>query len=129
MSAILPLTVEGALTRRRGKVLVGPVDLTLGPDGVTIVIGPNGAGKTSLLRMLHGIARLGAGRLKWNCSEEEARKRQAFVFQTPAMLRRSVRDNLVYPLQLHGIARAEARERAARIRGAPDVVAAHVRRR
>ena len=113
MSAILPLTVEGALTRRHGKVLVGPVDLTLGPDGVTIVIGPNGAGKTSLLRMLHGIARLGAGRLAWNCSENEARKRQAFVFQTPAMLRRSVRDNLVFPLQLHGVARAEARERAA----------------
>lgn len=113
MTAILPLTVEGALTRRHGKVLVGPVDLTLGTDGVTIVIGPNGAGKTSLLRMLHGIARLGAGRLRWSCAEEEARKRQAFVFQTPAMLRRSVRDNLVYPLQLHGVGRAEARARAA----------------
>ena len=55
---MFPLIVEGALTRRRGKVLVGPVDLQLEADGVTIVIGPNGAGKTSLLRMLHGIARL-----------------------------------------------------------------------
>ncbi len=113
MSAILPLTVEGALTRRRGKVLVGPINLTLGPVGVTIVIGPNGAGKTSLLRMLHGIARLGAGRVTWNCPDQEARKHQAFVFQTPAMLRRSVRDNLAYPLLLHGVGRSEARARAA----------------
>lgn len=115
MSRMLPLVVEGAVTRRRGKVLVGPVDLRLGETGITIVIGPNGAGKTSLLRMLHGIARLHEGRIDWACSEQEARERQAFVFQTPVMLRRSVQDNLAYPLRLMGMQRAEARARAARM--------------
>ena len=38
MSGILPLNVEGAVTRRRGKVLVGPVDLRLGKNGTTIVM-------------------------------------------------------------------------------------------
>ncbi len=113
-----PLTVEGALTRRRGgRVLVGPpVDLQLGLTGTTMVIGPNGgAGKTSLLRMLHGIARLGGagGRINWACDEHEAQRHQAFVFQQPVMMRRTVQDNLAYPLRLVGARRAEARDRAA----------------
>ena len=48
VSALFPLTVEQAVVRRRGKVLVGPVDLVLQDQGITIVIGPNGAGKTTL---------------------------------------------------------------------------------
>lgn len=112
MSGMFPLIVEGALTRRRGKVLVGPVDLRLEDRGITVVVGPNGAGKTSLLRMLHGIARLNAGRIAWACGDEAARERQAFVFQTPVMLRRSVKDNLAYPLRLTGVARGEARVQA-----------------
>ncbi|WP_127114503.1 ATP-binding cassette domain-containing protein [Shimia sediminis] len=105
---MFPLIVEGAVTRRRGKVLVGPVDLRLEARGVTVVIGPNGAGKTSLLRMLHGIARLNEGRVQWACDEAEARERQAFVFQTPVMLRRSVRENLTYPLRISGVGRKAA---------------------
>lgn len=110
--SLMPLTVKQAVSRRRGQVLVGPVDLTLPPEGVTIVIGPNGSGKTSLLRMLHGIARLNAGTIDWACPLEEAREKQAFVFQTPVMMRRSVRDNLAYPLLLGGTPKQEARNKA-----------------
>ncbi|MEM9796548.1 MAG: ATP-binding cassette domain-containing protein [Pseudomonadota bacterium] len=112
MVSLFPMTARGAVTRRRGKVLAGPVDLTLDGDGVTVVIGPNGAGKTSFLRMLHGIARLNDGRIDWACSLEEARREQAFVFQRPVMMRRSVRDNIAFPLRLQGLARGAARDRA-----------------
>jgi tungstate transport system ATP-binding protein len=109
---MFPLEVRGAQVRRRGEVLVGPVDLTLQADGMTMVIGPNGAGKTSLLKMLHGIARLNAGTVKWACDRAEARRRQGFVFQTPVMLRRTVVENLTYPLSLLKVAKPEARARA-----------------
>lgn len=112
MSALFPLEASGATVRRRGKVLVGPVDLTLEGHGVTIVIGPNGAGKTSLLKMLHGIVRLNAGQVRWACGTHAAQERQAFVFQTPVVLRRTVVENLIYPLRLAQVPRAEARERA-----------------
>ena len=112
MSEMFPLIVERAVTRRRGKVLVGPVDLRLEAGGVTVVIGPNGAGKTSLLRMLHGIARLNAGSVRWACGDAEARERQAFVFQTPVMLRRSVRENLTYPLRINRVGRKTAEAQA-----------------
>lgn len=113
MSELFPLSVKGAEVRRRGKVLVGPVDLTLERTGVTMVIGPNGAGKTSLLKMLHGIVRLSRGQVRWACSRHEAEKRQAFVFQTPVMLRRTVIENLAYPLRLLKVPKAEARAQAA----------------
>lgn len=113
VSSLFPLTVTGASVTRRTKTLVGPVDLRLQGQGVTMVIGPNGSGKTSLLRMLHGIARLGTGSVDWACDQATARARQGFVFQTPIMMRRTVQGNLTYPLRLSGVSRAEARARAA----------------
>lgn len=116
---LFPLSVRGAKTSRRGKTLVGPVDLDLRGAGATVVMGPNGSGKTSLLRLLHGAARLTGGEITWACAEEEARSQQAFVFQRPVMLRRTVEENLTYPLRMRGMdkpaARALAREWAARV--------------
>lgn len=119
MSDLFPLSVQGAVTRRRGKTLVGPVDLELPGDGACVVIGPNGSGKTTLLRLLHGAARLSAGAIDWACPMSRARREQAFVFQRPVMLRRSVEDNIAYPLIMRGsprvTARAEARDWAAKV--------------
>ena len=110
MSA-LPLRLEGARLVRGGRDLVGPVDLTLGAGGLTAVIGPNGSGKTSLLRLMHGL-RPAQGRVRWAVPEAEARPRQAYVFQRPVVLRRSVAANLAYPLRLRGMRRDDARARA-----------------
>lgn len=102
---ILPLTLDEVLVRRRGRRLIGPVSMRLAPAGVTIILGPNGSGKTTLLKVMHGVARISAGSVRWAVPDEEAQHNQAYVFQTPIMLRRSVRDNLRYPLDLHGVAR------------------------
>ncbi len=109
MSGLLPLTVHDAVVRRRGKTLVGPVNLTIDGTGTTIVIGPNGAGKTTLLKMMHGLERLRSGTVRWAAPDAEARKQQAFVSQTPVVLRRTVRENLTYPLKLSRVPAAEAR--------------------
>ncbi|RMD95136.1 MAG: ATP-binding cassette domain-containing protein [Alphaproteobacteria bacterium] len=113
VNAILPARAEGVTVRRRGRTLVGPVDLDISEEGLTILMGPNGAGKTTLLRALHGLERLAAGRVRWGMPPAVARAAQAFVFQTPVLLRRSVIDNIAYPLRLHGMGREEARARAA----------------
>ncbi|PWJ21742.1 ATP-binding cassette domain-containing protein [Jannaschia seohaensis] len=111
MVSLLPLRLEGAALVRRGRTLVGPIDLDLPAGDVTAVIGPNGSGKTSLLRMMHGL-QPARGRIRWSVPEAEARQRQAFVFQRPIVLRRSVAANLAYPLRLRGVPREEARARA-----------------
>lgn len=113
MTPILPMSMTGCVIRRRGKTLLGPVDYAVSARGLTIVMGPNGAGKTTFLRAMHGLERLSEGRLEWQVPVPQTVQRQAFVFQTPIMMRRSVRDNLAYPLILHGTPKAAAYEQAA----------------
>ncbi len=112
VASILPLRLEAAEARRAGHRLFGPVDLELSGDGVTVVIGPNGSGKTSLLRLMHGLERAASGRVRWAVPDAEARTRQAYVFQTPIVLRRRVLDNIAYPLLVHGVGRRKARDLA-----------------
>ena len=112
VTTLFPLIARGAETRRQGKTLVGPVDLDITGDGITTIIGPNGSGKTSLLRLLSGAARLNRGTITWACGTDEARLHQSFVFQRPVMLRRSVVDNLVYPLRLRNEPKETARAKA-----------------
>ena len=119
MSTILPLTVENVSVHRRGKRLIGPVSLDLSAEGTTIILGPNGSGKTTLLRVMHGVERISEGIVRWAVEDSEAQHHQAYVFQTPIMLRRTVTENLAYPLQLIGLERGEisarVREWCARI--------------
>ena len=97
MTQMFPLTLDQVLVRRRGKAVIGPTDLVLQPDGPTIIIGPNGSGKTTLLRVMHGIERITSGTVAW---QHDDPSQHAFVFQSPIVLRRSVYENLAYPLRL-----------------------------
>lgn len=119
VSPILPLTLEAVELRRGGRVILGPVSLRLDGEGITMVIGPNGSGKTSLLRTMHGLERISRGRLTWQGAPDQARRAQAFVFQAPILMRRSVIDNIAYPLRLDRLgrtmARAQARDMALRV--------------
>ncbi|MDQ7069620.1 MAG: ATP-binding cassette domain-containing protein [Rhodobacterales bacterium] len=112
VGSILPLTLRGACAKFRGKMIVGPVDLTISTSGFTVVMGPNGSGKTTLLRLMHGLQRVAVGVVKWNQPETIARSRQAYVFQQPIMMRRYVVDCIAYPLLLHGVDKKQARDEA-----------------
>lgn len=100
------VTLTGVELHRGGRRLLGPIDLSLTKPGITVVLGPNGAGKTTLLRVLHGLEPPTSGTVTG------APDRQGFVFQTPTMLRRTVLDNIAYPLRLAGVGKAEARAKA-----------------
>jgi tungstate transport system ATP-binding protein len=110
---VVKATLRDITVKRRGKGILGPISFDLGEAGVTIVLGPNGSGKTTLLKVLHGVERLSGGTLSWDAPEDETHSAQAYVFQTPIMLRRSVRQNLAYPLQLAGVAKSEIAEQVA----------------
>ncbi len=112
VGSILPLKITDAEVHRRGVRLVGPVSLELGRNGNTIVMGPNGSGKSSLLRMMHGLERLRGGSLSWAVPTQDTLMRQAFVFQHPVMMRRSVIDSIAYALTVQGVALSTARARA-----------------
>ena len=112
MVSILPLSLNDVVVERDGKRLLGPVSLDIRADALTIVLGPNGAGKSTLLRLMHGLVKPTSGRVRFAAPRGEAYAHQAFVFQTPIMLRRTVLGNLCYPLTAHGISHAEAEKKA-----------------
>lgn len=101
---VLPCDARGLCFEAGGELLIDHVDLKLGPGAVTVIMGPNGAGKTILVRLLHGMLEPSAGEILWGGRAlcEETRKRQAMVFQTPVLLRRSVEANIAFALRLHG---------------------------
>lgn len=113
VEAALSLRLNDVAVRRRGKTLIGPLDLELTGAGKTIVLGPNGAGKTTLLKVLHGVERISGGTMEWSVGDAQAREAQAYVFQRPIMLRRTVRQNLAYPLHLLGMDKTQIAERVA----------------
>lgn len=97
MTVLFPLTMHNVHVRRQGKQVLGPIDLVLNPNGPTIIVGPNGSGKTTLLRVMHGIERISQGLITWAHDDPS---KHAFVFQSPIVMRRSVAENLAYPLRL-----------------------------
>lgn len=113
VGSIFPMQAEDLTVRKGGRKILQGISLTLPAKGVTIVLGPNGAGKSTLLKTLHGMERLISGHIDWSQPKHAAQDRQAFVFQTPTLMRRTVLDNVAYPLTLKGMAKSKAREVAA----------------
>ena len=114
VTPVLPLRIEGLGLARGGRRILGPISWVLAGAGITILMGPNGSGKTTLLRAMHGLERITGGTLEWSgATTEDIRAAQAFVFQTPILMRRSVRASIAYPLRLDGVSRRRADARAA----------------
>ena len=90
---ILPLRLEGVSFRD----IIHPLSLEIEAGPSTIILGANGAGKSVLMRVMHGLLAPSAGRVSWQ--GENARRKQAMVFQRPVMLRRSALENVLYPLR------------------------------
>ena len=79
------------------------------PRGETLgVIGPSGAGKSTLLRLLQGLERPAEGAIRIDGEPMPhplplaLARRVTTVFQRPVMLDRSVRDNVLFGLQVRG---------------------------
>jgi len=96
------LAVRGLVHDIAGKRVLENIDLSLGPRGVTAIMGPNGAGKSILIRILHGLVKPGGGTVSWGgrAMSRDMRRSQAFVPQSPVLLRRSVAANLKFALAL-----------------------------
>ena len=111
---MFPLITENLVVKFEGKHILGPIDLKIDTGDIAVILGPNGSGKTSLLKALHGILKPKEGTIRWSCLKTESIRKQMFVFQTPIMLRRSVFENLTYPLLLRKISKEQANYQAAR---------------
>ena len=109
------LNMEGTSLSAGGKRRVGPIDLDHPFTGITAILGPNGAGKTLFLNLCHGLVRPTTGRVLWDGTDAaQGRRNRGFVFQNTAVMRRSVADNLAFPLAAARVERRQRRELVAR---------------
>ena len=94
----LPIYIKDlSLTLDERKIL-SSLNLSINSDDVTVIMGPNGAGKSIFLKILNGILTPTSGCITWNNKKQfsDTLNTQAFVFQKPILLRRSVIANLDY---------------------------------
>lgn len=94
------LVAAGVTARRDGRLVLGPVDLRVGPGELLAVTGPTGAGKSTLARLLcrledptTGVVSLGGVDLR-RVSRLELSSRVGLVPQRPLILAGTVADNL-----------------------------------
>ncbi|HEY66109.1 MAG TPA: ABC transporter ATP-binding protein [Caldilineae bacterium] len=99
----------------QGHVLaLDDVSLQVCPGEFVCVVGASGCGKTTLLRVLGGLVPPTRGRILLGGEPVTApRRRIGFVFQRANLMPwRTVLRNVTLPLEIAGVSRAEAEERA-----------------
>ena len=109
------LEVQDLHISRKGKTLLEVPRLCLDGPGPTLILGPNGAGKSLLLRCLHGLILPDRGRVTQDGQplSSDHKTRQAMVFQSPVLLRRSVAANLDFVLKRKAMSRTIRKQRIA----------------
>lgn len=102
--------------RSRGQVVpaLADVDLTVRDGEFVSIVGASGCGKSTFLRIVDGLTPPTTGEVLLNgVAVQQPGPDRAFVFQQDRMLPwRTVRDNATFGLELQGVPRRSARQRA-----------------
>jgi tungstate transport system ATP-binding protein len=98
----LPIRFDSVGYNAGHTAILHDVSMTLEAGAPTGLIGPNGAGKTTFLKLAMGLDRPASGRITRGGRSDGPPLRRAFVFQKPAMLRRSSAANVAFALRAAG---------------------------
>ncbi len=113
---MVPITLERLRKVFGSTVAVDDVDLHIAAGERFFLLGPSGCGKTTLLRMIAGFVEPSAGRIRFADQDVTAlpadRRQTGMVFQGYALWpHMTVRENVVFGLQVRKLAASEQRRR------------------
>jgi NitT/TauT family transport system ATP-binding protein len=92
-----------------GRGALGPFSLALAAGEIVALVGPSGCGKSTALRLLAGLEAPQKGQVRRGARPGET----AVVFQSPTLAPwLTAQSNVALPLELSGVSKREARERA-----------------
>ena len=101
MKSILPLEIDQVWFENGDEVLLENISLRIEKGLPKILMGANGSGKTLLMRVAHGLLIPTQGKVSWAENKKNfGSVRQTMVFQKPIMLRRTVKENLFFALNV-----------------------------
>ena len=119
-AAVAPLVSVRHVSKQfaNGTLALRDVDVDLAQGEFVSLLGPSGCGKSTLLRMIAGLGSPSTGTIDWPGAPKDAAGRAqrdlGFVFQDPTLMPwASVLANVMLPLVLRHVTKAEAQERAA----------------
>jgi NitT/TauT family transport system ATP-binding protein len=100
-----------------GTLALSHVDLTVGRHEFVSLLGASGCGKSTMLRLIAGLSEPTSGTIDWPDSEYDVQgwptRNLSFVFQEPTLMPwATALANTALPLDLAGVGKREARERA-----------------
>src|SRR3974390_3669493 len=102
--------------RKQDEVVdaVRDINLTIAQKEIVAIIGPSGCGKSTLLNMIAGLYAPSSGAVIYKGAHgSEVNTAVGYMTQKDNLLPwRNVRDNIAFPLELAGVAKAEREARA-----------------
>ena len=95
---VSPIEIVNLSAKINNNLILDNISFEIPDKSITAILGPNGAGKSVLLKTINGLVPISKGKITFNSQEtsEAIRKKQAMVFQTPTLLRRSVLHNMEF---------------------------------
>jgi NitT/TauT family transport system ATP-binding protein len=110
MNALLTLT-KVSKTFENGTHALESIDLSVNPGEFVSLVGPSGCGKSTALRLIAGLIQPDSGAVAF----PDGHPAIGFVFQEPTLMpwARAL-ENVRLPLDLEGVDRSKANDRAAR---------------
>src|SRR5215471_10629477 len=115
-----PVVTLRGVTKRfaSGTLALDQLDLDIRNGEFVSLLGPSGCGKSTALRLIAGLGEPTRGSISWSGSPRGGRRGKGldvgFVFQDPTLMPwTTVFRNVMLPLELEGIARGVAMQRAA----------------
>jgi NitT/TauT family transport system ATP-binding protein len=102
-------------TFETGYTALRDVDFEVEPERFVALVGPSGCGKSTTLSLISGLDRVSSGVVEVRGKPVDGiTEGIGFLFQRDALMPwKTVRDNVLLPLQLRGIPRKDAQQRAA----------------
>ncbi len=118
------VTLDGVVKRfATGTLALDRFDLAIRASEFVSLLGPSGCGKSTALRLIAGLGEPSGGSISWGGGRAKGpptrlhrrnRPDIGFVFQEPTLMPwASVLRNIMLPLELDGMERKQATERAA----------------
>jgi putative spermidine/putrescine transport system ATP-binding protein len=120
------ITLENLTKVYDSTTAVDDVSLTIDDGEIMGVVGPSGCGKTTTLRLVAGFETATEGRIRYDGDDvthvPPENRNVGLVFQSYALFNNmSVLGNVTFGPKMHGVGKAERRERARRLLNLLDI--------